>query len=172
MCCFNRPSLELAYFCSETFLEATFWTTLQNRKPQSVLIRAGHFRYFWIFSKINDFLAFSFKLIDNFCTNPIKKPTPSQIKLIKIAKNNFLLLQTFKNTESAQLWTPDDSLPRTLWSNLTCDELPTCVVTEPGQNYVLYVFAILFQARPAKKESIFDFIVAELGTFGIFAIFQ
>ena len=30
-----------------------------------------------------------------------KKPTPSQINLIKNAKNHFLLLKKFKNTESA-----------------------------------------------------------------------
>ena len=30
-----------------------------------------------------------------------KKPTPSQINLIENAKNHFLLLNKFKNTESA-----------------------------------------------------------------------
>ena len=33
-----------------------------------------------------------------------KKPTQSQIKLIKNAKNQILLLKKIKNTESAQLW--------------------------------------------------------------------
>ena len=32
----------------------------------------------------------------------LKKPTPSQINLIKNAKNHFLLLKKLKNTESAQ----------------------------------------------------------------------
>ena len=35
----------------------------------------------------------------------IKKPTPSQINLMKNAKNHFLLLKKFKNTEIAQLCT-------------------------------------------------------------------
>ena len=33
-----------------------------------------------------------------------KKLTPSQINLIKNAKNHFLLMKKLKNTESAQLW--------------------------------------------------------------------
>ena len=32
-----------------------------------------------------------------------KKPTPSQMNLIRNAKNYFLLLEKLKNTESAQL---------------------------------------------------------------------
>ena len=32
-----------------------------------------------------------------------KKPTPSQINLIKNSRNYFLLLKKLKNTESAQL---------------------------------------------------------------------
>ena len=44
------------------------------------------------------------KMITYFCTSPVfKKPTLSQINLIKNANNNFLLLKNFKNTESAQL---------------------------------------------------------------------
>ena len=34
----------------------------------------------------------------------LEKPTPGQINLIKNAKNHFLLLKNFKNTESAHLW--------------------------------------------------------------------
>ena len=34
----------------------------------------------------------------------VKKPTPSQISLIKNAKYHFLLWKKFKNTENAQLW--------------------------------------------------------------------
>ena len=66
----------------------------------------GHFRYFLIFSIIKNYFLFLFiKLITYFCTVLFKKPTPSQINLIKNAKNHFLLLKKFKNTESAQLWT-------------------------------------------------------------------
>ena len=36
------------------------------------------------------------KLITYFYTSPIKKPTPSQINLIKNAKNHLLLLRKFK----------------------------------------------------------------------------
>ena len=35
----------------------------------------------------------------------LKSPCPSQINLIKNAKNQFLSLKYFKNTKSAQLWT-------------------------------------------------------------------
>ena len=47
------------------------------------------------------FFAFFIKLI----AAPVlfKKPTPSQINVIKKAKNHFLLWKVFKNTESAQL---------------------------------------------------------------------
>ena len=38
-----------------------------------------------------------------------KKPTPSQINLIKNANNNILLLNKFKNTESAQPWSKSTS---------------------------------------------------------------
>ena len=34
----------------------------------------------------------------------LKKPTPSQINVIKNAKNHFLLLKKLKNSSSAQLW--------------------------------------------------------------------
>ena len=40
-----------------------------------------------------------------------KKPTPSQIELIKNANIHFLLLKKFKNTESAQLWLYTFKLP-------------------------------------------------------------
>ena len=41
-----------------------------------------------------------------FISAPVlfKKPTSSQINLIKSAKTHFLLLKKLKNTESAQLW--------------------------------------------------------------------
>ena len=54
----------------------------------------------------NDFFAFLIKLITYFCSAAVlfKKPTPSQINLIKKAKNQSLLVKKFKNTESAQLW--------------------------------------------------------------------
>ena len=41
-----------------------------------------------------------------------KKPTPSQINLIKDAKNHFLLLKRFKNTESAQLCVFNPLVPK------------------------------------------------------------
>ena len=68
--------------------------------------RARHFRYFKIFSRIikNHFFAFFIKLKTYSAPVLCIKPTPSQINLIKNAKNNFLLLKIFKNTESAQLW--------------------------------------------------------------------
>ena len=42
-------------------------------------------------------------LITYFCTSLFKKPTPSQINLIKNEKNHFLLVKKLKNTGSAQL---------------------------------------------------------------------
>ena len=66
--------------------------------------RAGHFRYIWIFSLIkNYFSAFFIKFEPISAPVLFKKPTPSQINLIKKAKNNFLLLKKLKHTESAQL---------------------------------------------------------------------
>ena len=66
------------------------------------IYRAGHLRYFGIFSIIkNDFFAFVIKWITNFCTSRILK-SPLPVKLT-YAKNHFLLLKQFKNTESAQL---------------------------------------------------------------------
>ena len=66
--------------------------------------RAGHLRYFLIFSIIkNDFFAFFISELPISAPVLFKKPTPSQINLITNAKNHFLLLKKFKNTESAQL---------------------------------------------------------------------
>ena len=59
------------------------FSLMKNNFPRP---RAGHFRYFLISAPVL-----------------FKTPTPSQINLIKKAKNNFLLLKKFKNTESAQL---------------------------------------------------------------------
>ena len=40
--------------------------------PNMLVFRAGHFRYFFIFSIIkNDFVALFIKLITYFCTSPI-----------------------------------------------------------------------------------------------------
>ena len=67
--------------------------------------RAGHFRYFSIFSMIkNDIFAFFIKLATISAPGLFTMPT---YNLIKNAKNHFLLLKIFKNTESAQLcaWT-------------------------------------------------------------------
>ena len=50
---------------------------------------------FCIFYQVNNLFLHLFYL----------KPTPSQINLINIAKNNFLLLKKFKNTEIVQLCT-------------------------------------------------------------------
>ena len=68
--------------------------------------RAGHFRYFYIFSIIkNEFFAFFYQVNNLFLHRVLsKKPTPSQIILIQNAKNHFLLLKQHKNTSSAQLW--------------------------------------------------------------------
>ena len=49
------------------------------------------------------FLLIFIKLISISATVLFKIPTPSQINLIKNAKNHFLLIKKFKNTESAQL---------------------------------------------------------------------
>ena len=61
------------------------------RVLQHQLGRAGHFRYFFIFSLIkNDFFALFIKEITYFSAPVLfKKPTPSQINLIKNAKNHF-----------------------------------------------------------------------------------
>ena len=50
------------------------------------------------------FFAFFIKLVNYSAPVLFKKPTPSQINLIKKGKNHFLLLKKFKNTGSAQLW--------------------------------------------------------------------
>ena len=47
-----------------------------------------------------------------FCTSLNRKAAPSQINLIKNAKNNFLLVKKFKNTSSAQLWPPYNTTNR------------------------------------------------------------
>ena len=54
--------------------------------------RAGHFRYFFIFSIIKTFFSFFIKFS---ISAPVlfKKPTLSQINLTKKAKNHFLLLK-------------------------------------------------------------------------------
>ena len=47
-----------------------------------------------------------------------KKATPSQINMIKKAKNHFLLVKKLKTTESAQLWatlTPPYDLTRPVY---------------------------------------------------------
>ena len=49
------------------------------------------------------FFAFFNKLITYSAPFLFINLTPSQINLIKNAKNHFLLLKKFKNTESAQL---------------------------------------------------------------------
>ena len=51
----------------------------------------------WIYCIFIKFILFKFLPV------LFKKPTPSQINLIKNAKNNFLLLKKLKNTDSAQL---------------------------------------------------------------------
>ena len=67
--------------------------------------RAGHFPYFFIFSIIKkDSVGFFMNLFLH--QSYFKMPTPSQRRLIKNAKNHFLLLKKLKNTESAQLWVP------------------------------------------------------------------
>ena len=60
--------------------------------------------YFWIFLIIkNDFLHFFYQVNSLFLHQSyLKSPLP--VKLIKNAKNNFLLMNKLKNTESAQLW--------------------------------------------------------------------
>ena len=50
------------------------------------------------------FFEFFMKLITYSVPFLFINPTPSQINLIKNAKNQFLLLKKIKNTESAQLW--------------------------------------------------------------------
>ena len=74
------------------------------KKWTSVPCRAGHFRYFLAFSILkNDFLPF-FQVNNYLCTSPIKKkPTPSQINLIKNAKNHFLLLKKFPKSAPSSL---------------------------------------------------------------------
>ena len=62
-------------------MQAKFWTIEKwwaHRQHDSLLTdgdrpyRAGHFRYFWIFSITkNDFFALFIKLITCFCTSPI-----------------------------------------------------------------------------------------------------
>ena len=59
----------------------TYWQA-QKYNTESQLQR-------WALSVFFNF----FKLITYFSTSPIKKPTPSQINLIKNAKNHFLLLK-------------------------------------------------------------------------------
>ena len=50
------------------------------------------------------FFAFLKKLLTCSALVLFKKPTPSQINLIKNAKKHFLWLKKFKNTSSAHLW--------------------------------------------------------------------
>ena len=70
----------------------------------TVLSRAGHLRYFWIFfNNKNDLFAFFIKFITSISA-PVLFKGPLSVTLIKNAKNNFLLLKKLKNTESAQLW--------------------------------------------------------------------
>ena len=112
--------IRLVYF-SPAILWLSIWKSMTGRtcallcssipalrvwvNPPMLLFRAGHFRYFLIFSIIkNVFFCIFIKLITYFCTESyLKKPTPSQINLIKKCKNYFLLLKKLKNTESAQL---------------------------------------------------------------------
>ena len=49
-------------------------------------------------------MHFVIKLITYFCTSPIKIAHSQSNSFIKNAKNHFLLLKKFKNTESAQPW--------------------------------------------------------------------
>ena len=80
------------------------YTALHQFRLCVCVCRAGHFRYFFIFSIIkDDFFALFIMLITYFCTVLFKKPTPSQINLIKSAKNHFLLVKKLKNTWSAHL---------------------------------------------------------------------
>ena len=54
--------------------------------------------FFCIFYQVNNTIPISAPVL-------FKKPTPSQINLIKNAKNHFLILKKLENTESAQLCT-------------------------------------------------------------------
>ena len=75
--------------------------------PIGLMYRAGHFRYFLIFSIIKNYLfAFFIKLISISAPALFKKPTSSQINLIKNVKNNFYYWKNLKNTESAHLCEP------------------------------------------------------------------
>ena len=59
--------------------------------------RGGHFRYFSIFSLIKkEFFCIFIKCITYFCTVLFKKPTPSQINLIKNARNHFFIVKKFQ----------------------------------------------------------------------------
>ena len=64
----------------------------------------GTFAIFEFLSLIKkDFVAFFIKLIIS-ASALFKKPSSSQINLIKNAKIHFLFLKKLKNTKSAQLW--------------------------------------------------------------------
>ena len=67
-------------------------------------LRAGHFRYFGIFSNNKKIICIFYEDSKLFLHQSyLQKPTPSQISLIKNAKNHFYLVKKLKNTASAQL---------------------------------------------------------------------
>ena len=85
--------------------------TLSSRWPHRTLcafikIRAVHLRYFLFFSIKKWFFCIFYQVNNLFLHQSYLKSllTPSQITLIKNAKNHFLLLKKLKNTSSAQLW--------------------------------------------------------------------
>ena len=88
-------------FCSNSVCIRVCVCLLPSRPPIS-LSRAGHFRYFLIFSIIKKyfFLPFLYLFMHQ---SYLKQPTPSQINLIRNAKDHFYCWRNFKNTESAQL---------------------------------------------------------------------
>ena len=70
-----------------------------------------------------------------------KKPTPSQINFIKNAKNHFLLLKKFKNSESAQ--------PR----NTHCVNVSSNMINTDQQAQHSSATCSCYQASPHRLES-------------------
>ena len=124
----NGPSLD-----SQSWALSVFFNIFNNKKW-----------FFWIFYKLKPISA------------PVlfKKPTPSQINLIKkckLLKSYFLLLTKLKNTESAQHWGPARlfvELRQASYTGLSVCCPPACTHTQPlqttkgfFQNFLLFLFS-------------------------------
>ena len=88
--------------------EAALNTLCQTLYHHSTRLRAGHLRYFLIFSIIkNDLYIFPIKLIIYFCTSPIYKArSQSNLLTEKCKKSFFIVEKIVKKWTTCIVWVP------------------------------------------------------------------